>query len=106
MSVRGRRCFWAAVVALPLLFVALWASSGRERLTKSAKPVVVDVVDVFGDHTPETRLVPGPVFGHYIGLDLVGVVVLACAGVAAIGYIVERRGRLAAGFPRTNHGAQ
>jgi hypothetical protein len=105
MSRRGRRCFWAAVVALPLLFVALWAWSGRERLTKSAKPVMVDVVDVFGDHTPETRLVPGPVFGHYIGLDLVGAVVLACAGVAAIGYVVERRGRFAARPLRTDHEA-
>ncbi len=69
---------WCALLGVPLLAALLWLASGRETLTKSGKAVEFTVRDeLFGDTLVERRLVPGPVLGYYVGLDVVAVTALA-----------------------------
>jgi hypothetical protein len=69
---------WCALLGVPLLAAMLWMASGRETLTKSGKAVEFTVRDeLFGDTLVERRLVPGPVLGYYVGLDVVAATALA-----------------------------
>jgi len=86
----GRSSLWtrrglvgaAVTIVLPLFVAGLWLASGREVLTKSSRYVEVAVADeLFGGTLTEKRLVAGPVFGYYIGLDLV----LVAAAVGVLG---------------------
>jgi hypothetical protein len=80
------------LVGLPVFAAVLWLSSGREIVTKSGRPVTVQVKDeLFGGSNEETHLVPGPIFGYYIGLDLVGAVTAAALGGGAVLWWVSRR---------------
>jgi hypothetical protein len=58
----------------------------------------VDVVDVFGDHTPETHMIPGPVLGYYVGLDLVIAAAALSAVTGLLYWLVSRRRRAAHGM--------
>ena len=64
-------------VGIPVAVWGLWFCSGLEVLTKARKAVEIEVEDeLFGDTVTETRMIPGPVGGYYIGLDLaVGITV-------------------------------
>ncbi|RMF79218.1 MAG: hypothetical protein D6744_09335 [Planctomycetota bacterium] len=80
------------LLAVAAAAVLVWAITGRETLTKSARAVQVEVVDeVFGDTITETHQVPGPVFGYYLGLDLVVPIVLAAAGAFVVLEWLRRR---------------
>lgn len=72
-----KRCLgliWVAFVVLPVFTCCLWVGSGRETLTKPRRAVEIEVQDeLFGDSFKELRLVRGPIFGYYIGLDAVAV---------------------------------
>jgi len=96
----GKRVtYWAVLVGIPVLVAALWLASGREVFTKHLRVVSVTVTDpLFGDTTVEQRFVAGPIFGYYVGLDLVlGAVllslVLACLpyAIAGIAWLLAHR---------------
>lgn len=70
-------------IAAPVLALVLWLVSGREHLTKRFRIVPVQVSDdLFGGTDVVHQDLPGPIFGYYIGSDIVlGSVLLALAGV-------------------------
>ncbi len=75
----ARRVWAAVLIGLPLVLAACWLASGREIFTKSGKAVDVQVRDdLFGTTFVRTQFVPGPIFGYYIGLDLVVAVAIVC----------------------------
>jgi len=83
------------LIGLPVLAAVLWLSSGREIATKSGRPVTVQVKDeLFGGFNEETHLVPGPIFGYYVGLDVVGAVTAAALGGGVVLWWVSRRRHL------------
>lgn len=87
-----RRSLGSLLVALPIATIVLWLVSGRETLTKSARTVSVPVRDeLFGDTFVQEKIVHGPIFGYYVGLDLVIVVTLACLVVGIIAWWALRR---------------
>ena len=60
------------LVVLAATLCGSWLGSGREILTKSSRAVEVRVRnELFGDAETETRFVRGPIFGYYVGLDVV-----------------------------------
>jgi hypothetical protein len=82
------------LVGLPALTWIAWLASGREVFTKAGKAREVAVRDeLFGDLVTQTRFVPGPIFGHYIGLDLAIAVSLAALAVGTVLWWRARRGR-------------
>lgn len=92
MKTRRRWLFAAILIGIPLLAVALWLGSGREVLTKPQRAVDVQITDkLFGDTIVETKFVRGPVFGYYVGLDLVIVATGACMAIGGISWIVGHR---------------
>lgn len=80
MSPRGKR-LWigtACWLVLPAGALALWLWSGGPLFTGTHAVVEVRVQDAFGDPAWESRLVPGPVAGYYVGLlDVVAASVAA-----------------------------
>ncbi len=75
----ARRAFGGILLVLPIMTAGLWLASGRETLTKSARVIEVQARDeLFGDTFIQEKLVRGPIFGYYIGLDLVIAVAAAC----------------------------
>lgn len=86
-------------MGIPVLVAILWLASGRETLTKHERVVSVTVKDeLFGDTNTVSQLRPGPIFGYYVGLDLViiavlgSLITLAIAGVVLL-LIRHRAGR-------------
>lgn len=80
------------LICIPVLAGILWIVSGREILTKTGKPVEVIKTDVFGDPIPFTQFEPGPVFGHYVGLDAVaGTAALSILAVTVLWWRQRRR---------------
>ena len=89
---------WIAIGAIPIAAVALWLASGREVLTKPIKHVDMAVRDnLFGGTNLETQDVRGPIWGYFIGLDLV---IVACGfsgfGILLMWAIHRRRRRRSA----------
>ena len=81
----AKRIWTAALIGLPLVVMVLWLASGREIFTKSGKAVDVQVRDeLFGTTFVQRQFVPGPILGHYIGLDLVVLAVILCLAAWAI----------------------
>jgi hypothetical protein len=76
------------LILLPIVSLALWLSSGLETLTKQSRAVEIEMEDtLFGDTATETRLVPGPFFGYYIGLDVVALTAaLSLLTLGSIGF--------------------
>ena len=94
MSPRARAAA-GALIAAPLVALGLWIVSGREALTKSARVVQVSVRDeLFGDTTTQARFESGPVFGYFVGLDVVAATLVAALIVGAIWFVLTRRRRL------------
>jgi hypothetical protein len=94
MGTRTKIAGSVALVAVPVLVAALWLLSGHERLTKSGRPVDVVVNDeLFGGTTTETRFVPGPFLGYYIGLDAVAATTAAAVACGTVWWWVGRRRR-------------
>jgi hypothetical protein len=94
MGLRGKLVCRLALLGLPLLTALLWIASGREVFSKSGKAAQVAVRDaLFGDTTVQTQFVPGPIFGWYIGLDLVAVVALVCLAAGSAWWWLARRRR-------------
>lgn len=95
----ARHWVWWLMVGAPVAMTGLWLGSGREVLTKQRRPVEIMVEDrVFGDSVTEIHWAPGPIFGYYIGVDLVVLAAscsLAIAGV--MGWRARRAGRRARG---------
>ncbi len=84
-----------ALILVPVCLAAMWLASERETFTKSAKICEVEVEDdLFGDYV-ESRAVPGPILGYYVGLDAVGGVTALCAAAGAVFWWRERRRRAA-----------
>ncbi len=80
------------LVGVPLVMAILWLASGREVFTKSGKAVEVAVRDpLFGDTTTRTELAPGPIFGYYIGLDLLILALLAAVVAGGLWWWIARR---------------
>jgi hypothetical protein len=76
-----------AILALPVVALALWLGSGREVLTKHTRIVGVAVRDdLFGDVNIVQQPVPGPIFGYYVGLDVVVLAILLALLIGVIGY--------------------
>lgn len=91
---RRQNTFSAIMLVIPLIAAILWAVSGFERLTKSGKHVPVPPQnDVFGDSDPVLQLQPGPIFGYYIGLDLVLISFVSAVAIVFAAWLVERRRR-------------
>jgi hypothetical protein len=85
MRTRLHRGALLVLLGLPVVAIVLWLSSGREFVTKSGRAVTVQVKDeLFGGVNEETQLVPGPIMGYYIGLDVVGVVTAAALGCGVV----------------------
>ena len=94
MLTRGKLLGVLLLIGLPVLAGILWLASGREALTKSDRIVAVTVTDeLFGGTNVEQQLVRGPLFGYYIGLDLVGAVTVVAIVCALIWWWVTRRRR-------------
>jgi hypothetical protein len=92
MFLRLKHARIMVLIAVPLIITALWLVSGREVFTKSAKSMSVVVHDeLFGDQRTEIRLVPGPLLGYYVGLDLVVVSSVAAAAVGTAFWLLDRR---------------
>lgn len=90
-----KRCLnllWVAFVVLPVFTACLWIGSGRETLTKPRRAVEIEVEDeLFGDSFNELRLVRGPIFGYYIGLDAVIVTGMLSMSLVGGAKAVDRR---------------
>lgn len=94
MYARRRLAGLIILIGVPVLLAVLWLASGRETFTKSGKATEVVVRDpLFGDTLTETRFMPGPILGYYIGLDLLLLSVLFAAIVAAVWWWLARRRR-------------
>ena len=79
---------------VPLLVGVMWLLSGRPVFTSSGRAVEVLVSDpLFGDALPQTRFVPGPIFGYYVGLDLLIATVLLALAAGVIWWWLGRRQR-------------
>ncbi len=90
MSLKRTTYAWFVMV-VPLIVAALWLVSGHEVLTKHEKAVTVAVQDpLFGDTSLEQRFVAGRIFGYYVGLDLVIVSAVVCAGIALGMWLILR----------------
>lgn len=77
---------------MPLVLAVLWLGSGRQVLTKHNRVVGVSVTDeLFGDTTVVKEFVPGPIFGYYVGLDLVVAAALLCAAIGLTVWVLARR---------------
>ncbi|GMU83975.1 MAG: hypothetical protein IT450_14325 [Phycisphaerales bacterium] len=76
--------------SLSAIAIGLWAWSGAEVLTKSGKSVTVRTVDAFGDPQDIVELRPGPLGGYYLGLDIVGAVIVASLVIIGSAWIVRR----------------
>lgn len=80
-----KRPYLLLPLGLPALAGALWLASGREIFTKGAKPIAVEYPnEKFGGVDQRVEFVPGPILGHYIGLDsVIGAALLAglCSGL-------------------------
>jgi hypothetical protein len=82
------------LIGVPVLFAILWLVSGHGVFTKSGEATEVVVRDpLFGDTLTETRFVRGPIFGYYVGLDLLLLSVVAALIAAAIWWLLARRRR-------------
>jgi hypothetical protein len=104
MVTRSKLVGVSVLAGLPLLAAILWLVSGREVLTKSGKVVAVSVQDdLFGGVNLEGRFVSGPLFGYYVGLDLVGVVTGAAIIAGLLWWWAARRKRRSA--PQAEGGA-
>lgn len=91
-------------IGLPVLTAVLWLTSGREVLTKSNRIVAVTVSDeMFGGTNVEQRLARGPIFGYYVGLDLVGAVTAAVIVCGLVWAWAARRKRRRS--PKAEEGA-
>jgi hypothetical protein len=87
-----RRYILMSVTAVMLSVFSMWAFGGRERLTKSGRAVQVQERDeLFGDVTSHVELQPGPVFGFYVGLDVVAITALIAAVVTLVTIRMTRR---------------
>lgn len=85
----------AALVGVPLLTIVLYLISGRELFTKNNRIVGVTLTDeLFGGSEVVQQSVRGPIFGLYIGLDLVMVTVLLSLAIGIIWWLVHRRRNL------------
>ena len=93
--------FKLALIVLPVCMAGMWLASERETLTKKVKFREVEVQDdLFGDYV-ESRAVPGPILGYYVGLDAVGGGTALCAAAGAAIWWRKRR-RRAAGKRRSD----
>jgi hypothetical protein len=80
------------LIALPVMIVSLWLASGREVLTKPGKAVSVSVRDeVFGETFIQQKMVPGPILGYYVGLDMVILVAAGCLVLSVVAWWAFRR---------------
>ena len=94
MLTRGKLLGIVLLIGLPVLAGIVWLAGGRETLTKSNKIIAITVGDeVFGGTDVEQRLVPGPLFGYFVGLDLVGAVTIAAGVCGLIWWWAARRKR-------------
>ena len=90
-----RVVFKLALILVPVCLAVMWLASERETFTKTTKNRDVKVEDdLFGDYV-ESRAVPGPILGYYVGLDVVGGVTALCAAAGAVSWWRERRRRAA-----------
>ncbi len=90
-----RIVFKLALIVVPVCVAAMWLASERQTFTKTAKNRDVKVEDdLFGDYV-ESRPVPGPILGYYVGLDAVGGVTALCAAAGAVSWRRKRRARAA-----------
>lgn len=82
---------WATFIVLAAIPCGLWLGSGCEILTKSGRVVEVEVInELFGETMKEMRLIPGPIFGYYIGLDSVAAVCSAFLIIVGVLTLVRR----------------
>ncbi len=94
MKTRRSIILRSVLAAVPVVVGSLWLVSGRERLTKHERAVDVTVTDdLFGGTNVEKRFVPGPVFGYYIGADMVVGTVAASLAVGGAAWLIGRLGQ-------------
>ncbi len=90
-----RIIFKLALIVVPVCVAATWLASERETLTKTTKIREVKVEDdLFGDYV-DSREVPGPILGYYVGLDAVAGVTALSATAGALFWWRNRRRRAA-----------
>ena len=90
-----RIVFKLALIVVPVCVAAMWLASERETFTKPVKNRDVKVEDdLFGDYV-ESRAVPGPILGYYVGLDAVAGVTALSATAGAVFWWRNRRRRAA-----------
>jgi len=87
--------FWVLLILVSAVPTGLWLGSGCEVLTKSSKAVEIEVIsELFGDTIHEIQLARGPIFGYFVGLDVVALVsslFLAVVGMTAIVRRIRRQ---------------
>jgi hypothetical protein len=94
MPARWKLVAGVCLVALPIVVAAAWLVSGRPVYTAAGKAVTVNGRDpLFGDTIPHQEFVPGPIAGHYVGLDLVAIAVLIALAGAGIWLLITWRAR-------------
>ena len=92
MRARSKLAGVAVLVGVPLLVAILWLVSGRGLFTHSRQAVEVTVRDeLFGDTRTEQRFVPGPVFGYYVGADVLLLSIVAAAAGGTAWWLISRR---------------
>ena len=108
MTKRRKSVVVGLLIGLPGLMWIAWLASGREVFTKAGKAAQVAVRDeLFGDTVVQTRFVPGPILGHYVGLDLAIAATVAALVVGAIlWWLGRRRERQQRGAAQVNRGQQ
>ena len=97
----ARRAWAVVLIGVPSLLAACWLASGRGIFTKSGKAVDVQVRDeLFGTTFVQKQFVSGPIFGYYIGLDLVVAAAVVCLIAWAISVWIARRRHRPINHPR------
>lgn len=92
MTTKGSFMLGGILAGVPVLTAALWLASGREVLTKAERAVTVSVPDrLFGDTNDAVRFVRGPVFGYYVGLDLVIATLVVWLAIVGTCWLLGRR---------------
>ena len=89
MSLR-RRVLIALLLAVAAVAGA-WVFSGRERVTKAEKNMVVREEDIAGEIQERFEPRPGPLFGYYLGLDALGGTVVASVFIYAATWWFTRK---------------
>lgn len=68
-----------------------WIFSGRERVTKAEKNVLVREEDISGEMQDRFEPRPGPLFGYYLGLDALGGTLIAAVFIYAATWWFTRK---------------